>query len=90
MAESIYFVTALQNAPAVRERIIQLVPEDSRYELAPDKWMIAYDGLAQEFAEAAGIRGGDKVVGTGLVLPVSTYSGRAPSTLWDWLRSKGR
>jgi hypothetical protein len=90
MARSIYFVTALTEAQKVRDRLKTIIPaDDERYELADDKWMVAYEGPAQDLAERAGIRSGEHQIGTGLVLPVTTYSGRAPTTLWDWLRAKG-
>lgn len=89
MAGSIYYVTALSKAERVKERLEGLIPEDDRFELAGDKWFVVYQGSARDLAESAGVRGGDDYVGTGLVLPVTTYSGRAPSDLWDWLRQKG-
>jgi hypothetical protein len=89
MAGNIYFVTAISKAPEVRTRLFRLISEDDRYELATDRWLVVYDGAARELAEKAGVRSGDEQIGTGLVLPVTTYSGRAPSTLWDWLRRKG-
>jgi hypothetical protein len=88
MAGNVYFVTALTEAAKVRARLNGLVAADDRYELAPDRWMVAYDGPGQELAEKAGVRSGDEQIGTGLVLPVTTYSGRAPTGLWDWLRKK--
>lgn len=89
MVHSVHFVTALSEAEQVRARIHEIIPDDDRFELAPDKWMITFDGVAQDLAERVGVRGGDERIGTGLVLPVTTYSGRAPSSLWDWLRAKG-
>lgn len=89
MSGSIFFVTALSKAPEVRKRLFDLIPDDDRFELAPDRWMVVYEGLARDLAEKAGIRGGDDQIGTGLVLPVTTYSGRANSALWEWLSVKG-
>lgn len=89
MAGNVYFVTALTESSKVRARLHSLVTDDDRFELAPDKWMVVYEGPGQELAEKAGVRSGAEQIGTGLVLPVTTYSGRAPSPLWDWLRKKG-
>ena len=88
MAGTVYFVTALTEASKVRARLYTLIPAEDRYELAPDKWMVSYGGTTRELAESAGIRGGEERIGTGLALPVTTYSGRAPSGLWDWLAKK--
>lgn len=90
MPASVFFVTALSDAAKVKERLKSLIPnDDDRYELASDKWFVAYDGAARELAEKAGIRGGDERIGTGLALPITTYSGRAAPALWEWLAKKG-
>lgn len=92
MAGSIFFVTSLKTgkASALAERLKSLIPDDDdRYELASDKWMVFYDGTARDLAEKSGVRGGEEAIGTGLVLPVTTYSGRAPGELWEWLGKKG-
>lgn len=89
MPASVFFVTAITQAPKVRERLLSFIPEDDRFELAPDKWMVSYDGTARDLAEKAGVRAGDELIGMGLALPVTTYSGRAPSGLWEWLTKKG-
>lgn len=88
MAGNIYFVTATSNSPEVRSRLFSLIAEDDRYELAPDKWFVVWDGALRDLAEKAGVRSGDEQIGTGMVLPVTTYSGRANKALWDWLRRK--
>lgn len=89
MADTIYFVTAITEAPKVRQRLFEMIPEKDRFELAEDKWMVVYEGGTRDLAESAGVRGADNKIGLGLVLPVTTYSGRAPSALWEWLREKG-
>ena len=89
MAGNLYFVTALSEPAKVRERVHAVIPADDRYELSGDKWMVVYEGTGLDLAERAGIRSGEDRVGTGLVLPVTTYSGRAPTTFWDWLKGKG-
>jgi hypothetical protein len=89
MPASVFFVTALSEVARVRERVESIIAADDRFDLASDKWMVSYEGTARELAEKVGIRGGDDRIGTGLALPVTTYSGRAPSALWEWLSKKG-
>ena len=89
MANNVYFLTAHSQAQKVRERVQAIFPENERFELRGDQWMVVFDGTTQELAEKAGIRGGDDQNGTGLALPVTTYSGRASTSLWDWLKAKG-
>ncbi|QTO49434.1 hypothetical protein [Burkholderia latens] len=87
MAKKVYFVTALSGADKVAEKLKEVASEDETYRLAADKWFVTFEGISQQLAEKLGIRG-DPHVGTGLVFPVSSYSGRAPTTLWEWLKLK--
>ncbi|WP_380790997.1 hypothetical protein [Sphingobium xenophagum] len=89
MAGTVFFITAHSNAPQVEERLSTFISENDMFKLRPDEWMVTFEGAARDLAEKAGIRGGDERIGTGLVLPVTTYSGRAATELWDWLREKG-
>lgn len=87
MAGNVYFVTATSEAAKVKARLKTIIPDDNdRFELANDKWFVLYEGPGQDLAEKAGVRGGEEHIGTGIVLAVTTYSGRASPTLWDWLR----
>ncbi|WP_175902006.1 hypothetical protein [Burkholderia seminalis] len=88
MAKQIFFVTALSKAEAVKAKIEAVIPEaELRFELAPDKWMVYAEGPPGILADKFGIRG-DPHVGTGLVLALGSYGGRAPSSLWDWIKAR--
>lgn len=90
MSDKVFFATATLNAPAVKARVREVIPAEDRFDLASDKWFISFDGTARELAEKIGVRGKtDTVVGSGLVLPVTTYSGRSSTALWEWLQNKG-
>jgi sarcosine oxidase gamma subunit len=89
MAATVYFVTALAQAERVKERIRSFVAAEDVFELAPDKWMVSYEGPTRELAEKAGVRSGENLIANGIVLAVTTYSGRGPTGLWDWLKVKG-
>jgi hypothetical protein len=85
----IFVVIATKEARQVGERIraVQSDPEGgitSCYELKPDTWFVAYDGTTRQLAEALGVRSGE--TGSGVVVSVENYSGRAGSDLWEWLR----
>lgn len=59
------------------------------YALKNDTWLVASDGeTTAQIADKLGIRNGTK--GSGLVIPVKNYSGRAPADLWEWLESNWR
>lgn len=90
MAGNIYFVTALTNAEAVKNRLEILISDDERCELAPGQWLVVYEGDPTDLADAAGIRSGDGALGTGLALKLTSYSGRMPASSWDWLKTRIR
>lgn len=89
MANNVFFLTAHSKPELVRERVNELFSDENRYDLADNQWLVVYEGTTQELAEKAGIRGGDDRIGTGLALAVTTYSGRANTGLWEWLKAKG-
>lgn len=89
MATQLFFVTALSQKEAVKAKVEEVIPDTAmRYELAPDRWVLAYEGTPTDLAQKLGIRG-DPHVGSGLVMTFGTYSGRAPSTFWEWLKARG-
>ena len=51
---------------------------------APAAHFVSYNGITRKLSEAVGF-GDDKDVGTGIVIPVSTYFGYASGELWEWL-----
>ena len=59
----------------------------SKLQLKPDTWLIDYDGSARSLAEELGMRGSDPDDATGIVFPITNYSGRAAPEVWDWLQS---
>jgi hypothetical protein len=80
--KQVFIIVGMKNAPAIAAKLKELqVPF---HELKEDAWIAAYPGTAREFAENIGLRKGE-IGATGLVAPMSTYSGRAPSEVWEWL-----
>lgn len=85
MTKQIFFVAITAGADAVVEKIQENFPEEDTYKLAKDKWFLVFNGISRELAENLQIRSTPNI-GTGIVLPVESYSGRAPTQLWEWLK----
>ena len=49
----------------------------------PQVYFVSYAGTTRQLTEVLGLSDGKS--GTGIVLPVSNYSGFAPADLWEWL-----
>jgi hypothetical protein len=89
MSNNVYCITAHAEAAKVGARIKSLISDEDIFPLASNQWMVKYEGTTQELAEKAGVRSGEDFIGKGIVLSVTTYSGRANTELWDWLKAKG-
>ena len=85
MSKPVYFVVVLSDVEAVRKRLREVVPEETMvFEVDEDKWFVSFDGISRDLAEKLGIRG-EPNIGSGIVIPVTSYSGRANPALWEWL-----
>jgi hypothetical protein len=88
MSNTIFFVAITKSPAEVEVKLRELVKDESNiFKLASDKFYVSYDGLSKDIAEAIGIRGEPKI-GSGIVMPITSYSGTAPTSLWEWLDRK--
>lgn len=55
-------------------------------DLPKDGFFVSFKGTSQELSNAVGISDGSS--GTAVVVAVSSYYGRAPTNLWDWVQSR--
>lgn len=85
---TVFFVTALSNADDVAQRIKTVIQDEQDcYTLSDHQWFVVFDGLSRDLADKLGMRG-DPCLGNGLVMPVTSYSGRAAPSLWEWLAAQ--
>lgn len=81
--KQLFLVVATNNAPAVDARLVSLdVP---KFKVADNAWFVSYPGTANDAAEDFGLRITD-VVGSGVVVSVNNYAGRANPDTWEWLK----
>lgn len=80
----IFAVIAKTNADAVRQRVKEQFA-DSLYELKSDTWIIDVNTTSTDLADKLGIRN-EPAIGSGLVVAMSGYAGRAENDLWEWLK----
>jgi len=69
-------------ANAVREHF----PAD-HYELPAGEFLISVTGTPMEIAKRLEIGTGSESL-TGIVFSTAGYWGRAPTTIWDWIKAK--
>lgn len=51
-----------------------------------DGWVVAASGTTKELSDQLGITDGRS--GSAVILAVSSYFGRAPNDIWEWIVSK--
>jgi hypothetical protein len=83
----VFIVIVTDNADAVRERLEQAFPGNEHFKIDGDKFAVSFDGLSRDVAEKVGVRG-EEPIGSGIVFPITTYSGRADPSFWEWLSLK--
>lgn len=83
---ALYFVAALSNGPAIVAKAKEIAGEADVHQVQPDKFFIRFGGTSPELSEKLGIASGE--VGTGIVLLVSAYHGRGPTSMWEWVTQK--
>ncbi|MGH6818523.1 MAG: hypothetical protein ACREC1_07105 [Methylovirgula sp.] len=83
MANQIFVVVALTGIPEIHQELKKLA-SDGFYTIKEGVWFVLFDATSQELAEKLGIR--DARNGTGVVTPITNYSGRGPTDMWEWLK----
>jgi hypothetical protein len=81
----IFTVIRLAEKATIAEAIERNFAED-HYDLGHGTWLVASNGTAKELADQLGISDGTN--GTGLVLEIASYFGRANPAIWTWIKSK--
>ncbi len=74
-----------ESAGPLRSAIASVFPGDY-LEIGPGQWLIASIGTAEDVSGKLGLTDGRS--GTGVVLSVSGYFGRASAQIWEWLAAK--
>ena len=89
----IFLLTPLgKNVAELRAAVERHFPEPaSRYQIQNDAgWFVVYGGTTVELSNFIGITGqapGDpSAIGSTLVTPVTSYYGRGPTDMWEWLK----
>lgn len=91
---AIYIAVPLieQSAP-LNQAVERIIPETDRHKLQSERgWLIKYDGTSIELSNKIGVTGqapGEtSPVGPTIIVPVSTYYGRGPGDMWEWLKTR--
>jgi len=86
-------IPLIADSNPLKTAIESTLPSESRYELQADSgWLIHFSGTTIELTNHIGITGQEpgeaSKVGSALVVPITTYYGRGPSDMWEWLKTR--
>ena len=88
---SIFAVLLPTPQPALVAEIRRLFP-DNHLALNETQYLISTLGTAEELTVRLGmgpaVEGGPPLTGSDVVLAISSYYGRAPTPVWDWMYAK--
>ena len=60
----------------------------SYFKLSDTQYLISARGTAVEVSGTLGLDSTEHFLGNAVVFSVSSYWGRAPTTVWDWIRAR--
>lgn len=80
------FIVVAKSNSAAAKAVIEAMPDGSYYEFKSDTWFVQMEGTTQEVAKSLGFISGES--GSGVVVPVANYSGRADADMWEWLKAR--
>lgn len=83
----------INNAEELKAAVVNAVLEMDRYELPSNAgWLIHYKGTSIELSNLIGITGQEKgvasAIGSVLIVPFTSYYGRASTAMWEWLKTR--
>jgi hypothetical protein len=88
---TIFTILMPQPQPALAEEIKRVYPND-HYPLNETQWLVSSKQTVTEVSNAIGVSASDpsKHVPKGLavIFATSSYFGRAPTQVWDWIKVK--
>lgn len=90
---SIFLITPLaHNGEALAGAIASTFPAKDFFTLMNDAgWFVDFHGTSIELSARIGITAGgsDKPrLGSALVTPITSYYGRGPADMWEWLKTR--
>lgn len=85
---AIFVIVPISNAHGIEKTLEEqkALEKLDFMKLPTSGFVVSFSGTAQELSSISGVSEGAS--GTGLVAAVSSYYGRAPTNIWDWIKSR--
>jgi len=91
---AIYIAVPLTpSSAALNEAVERAIAHADRYNLQSDRgWLIKFDGTSVELSNYIGLTGQEQgqpsPIGSAIIVPFSTYYGRGPGDMWEWIKTR--
>jgi len=82
------FVVFRITEPEKMKRAIESAYPNNYFELENNEWLISEKGTAKDVSDKLGITGSEHTVGSAIVFSMNSYFGRAPTNIWEWIKTK--
>jgi len=73
--------------PIKMEEALRLVYPGDYIQVHPGEWLVSAVGTAKDISDKLGVSTG-KDVGAAIIFSMANYYGRAPTEIWDWIKTK--
>jgi hypothetical protein len=78
---------------ALNSAVEQYIAPLDRYQLQNDRgWLIKFDGTSIELSNHIKLTGQNpgepSPLGSAIIVPVTTYYGRGPGDMWEWIKTR--
>jgi hypothetical protein len=87
---TIFAVLLPSDQPALTAEITRVYPND-HFKLNETQWLISSNKTVTEVSHSLGVSSNDPqftAKGLAVIFATSSYFGRAPTTVWDWIKVK--
>lgn len=86
LAMSIFLITPIAEPAKVAASVKANFADDCYPVSNTQSLLVHYSGTTKELSDKLGISTGEN--GTGIIVSFSSYYGRAPTDIWEWIKSR--
>lgn len=80
------FVVFHSSHPEKLGPVIQKIYGQESLQLGEDEWLVSANETARDLSEKIGLMTPEN--GSAIVFKMNSYFGRAPTDVWDWIKTK--
>ena len=83
---ALFLITPIVEPAKVAASVKAIFAEDYYAIPTTNSLLVHYSGTTKELSDKIGLSSGEN--GTGVIVSFSSYYGRAPTDIWEWIKSR--